>query len=327
MRTVVSSREVAHLWAHQAQDEARNSGGTLYFRGDTIYSYGSHFPIARRVRAGLVLFTTDSYSVTTAKHISYVRQAIPLSWEVILVTRPDESPDWLLQGVHNEIEEAMKRMVTPRTRRTTKDRLFGEIAGLVAKGNRLAEIFEITLDGSTGPRKPFAMPESLEAIRAEVEERKRQREEEERIAAERYRERQKADRAQRRIEYAAVMERWRNSSDYIHIPYGLPTMLRIVGNEVETSYGARFPVAHARRGLRLVRSVMASGQEYNHTDHSFHLGSYVIQKIETNGNVTAGCHYVEWSEIERIAPLLETAQENDDDKSIANENQEAVDAL
>ena len=49
---VFDTGEVSHLWANRAQDEARNRQGNLYFTGDTIYSYGSHFPIARHVRNG-----------------------------------------------------------------------------------------------------------------------------------------------------------------------------------------------------------------------------------------------------------------------------------
>ena len=48
-RYVYPSDMVAHLWANKSQDSARESGGRFYFVGDTIYSYGSHFPIARHV--------------------------------------------------------------------------------------------------------------------------------------------------------------------------------------------------------------------------------------------------------------------------------------
>ena len=57
---------------------ARESGGRFYFVGDTIYSYGSHFPIARHVAhkgKAAVLFTTRSYSVTTAGHKCMVESA------------------------------------------------------------------------------------------------------------------------------------------------------------------------------------------------------------------------------------------------------------
>ena len=39
---VFANREIPHLWAHQTQDEARNGTGSFYFRGASIYSYGSH---------------------------------------------------------------------------------------------------------------------------------------------------------------------------------------------------------------------------------------------------------------------------------------------
>ena len=69
--------QVAHLWANQLQDEARNSGN-FYFNGKTIYSYGGHFPIAKHIEKDgerAVLFTTRGYSNTTARHISVTRQA------------------------------------------------------------------------------------------------------------------------------------------------------------------------------------------------------------------------------------------------------------
>ena len=75
MKHVFNSNEVAHIWASQQQDEGRNSFGNFYFRNDTIFSYGSHFPIAT-IQGNDVLFTLRTYSKTTAKHILNARQAI-----------------------------------------------------------------------------------------------------------------------------------------------------------------------------------------------------------------------------------------------------------
>src|SRR5215204_2054027 len=78
-RTVHNCHMVAHLWANQSQAEARNSGRTFYFEGDTIYSYGGHFPIARIVQNKrgdrAVLFNAASYSVTTSCHQGMSRSA------------------------------------------------------------------------------------------------------------------------------------------------------------------------------------------------------------------------------------------------------------
>jgi hypothetical protein len=86
MRTVVSNYDVVSLWMEQNQPHARNRSGSLYFRGQTIYSYGPHFPIARFIPAPSampdgchrgVLFTDyRPYSVTTACHMSLVRGRI-----------------------------------------------------------------------------------------------------------------------------------------------------------------------------------------------------------------------------------------------------------
>jgi hypothetical protein len=70
-RHVFLNREIPHLWAHQTQEEARNGTGSFYFRGATIYSYGSHFPTATHVtgaqgQAG-ILFTSRKNAVTTSQ--------------------------------------------------------------------------------------------------------------------------------------------------------------------------------------------------------------------------------------------------------------------
>ncbi len=71
MKQVVSTLDVARLWVKQTQEHARNPNRSFYFHGDTIYSYGRHFPIARHVeRKGreAILFTTQGCSKTTARH-------------------------------------------------------------------------------------------------------------------------------------------------------------------------------------------------------------------------------------------------------------------
>jgi hypothetical protein len=81
MKKVLNDQSaIAHLWANKQQSEARNSNNSYYFYDNTIYSYGSHFPIAKHVinEAGeiAVLFTTRTYSNTTAKHINITRQSV-----------------------------------------------------------------------------------------------------------------------------------------------------------------------------------------------------------------------------------------------------------
>lgn len=53
----------------------KGKGSHLFIEGDTIYSYGYHYPLTIR-RDGYYLFNTDYYSRSTARHKSYVRGEI-----------------------------------------------------------------------------------------------------------------------------------------------------------------------------------------------------------------------------------------------------------
>jgi hypothetical protein len=121
-------------------------------------------------------------------------------------------------------------------------------------------------------------------------------------------------------ELPKLCEQWRNGADVnITRPrYNwyerdeeqpkVPTMLRIVGDEVETSMGARVPVDHAARALKFVRACMNAGREYNRNGHTEHIGHYAIDRIEADGTLHAGCHVIAWEEIQKIAPMLERIQ-------------------
>lgn len=74
-KTVMTGREVPHAFATQSQDAGRNSNGSLYFRGDTLFSYRDSAPLAK-FYGDVVLWNDDSYSITTSKHQSWARQAL-----------------------------------------------------------------------------------------------------------------------------------------------------------------------------------------------------------------------------------------------------------
>ncbi len=73
MKRYKSNSELVHAFAtyQSYQGKANN----MHFSGGTIYSYGSHFPIATRAD-GITFFNLHGYSNTTRKHKSLVRSAI-----------------------------------------------------------------------------------------------------------------------------------------------------------------------------------------------------------------------------------------------------------
>jgi hypothetical protein len=51
----------------------------LFIEGDTIYSYGYHFPLAKRNEDGTFWVNPDKYSVTTSKQQGMVKGAIAMA--------------------------------------------------------------------------------------------------------------------------------------------------------------------------------------------------------------------------------------------------------
>lgn len=66
-----TNQEVADAWAMGYSAKS----GNMFTDGQTIYSYGYHFPIAKRVN-GHVLYNHTRYSATTSKHQCHVRRAM-----------------------------------------------------------------------------------------------------------------------------------------------------------------------------------------------------------------------------------------------------------
>ena len=318
VKHVVSSGEVPHLWFHKVQWEAHNATRSLFFRDSTIYSYGTHFPIATHVTRGkgkhaksAVLFTTRSYSITTSSHCSAVRSAIPSSAIVFSVPEvfTDSNDRWSKDSHAKNVADYLKRIETQLATcargRTSWTKEWNQKAakGTVAELKTYCQFFKLKTP------KPLPVVPALDSkAMAQIKAREKEK------AA------QKAEETARRKEQARIAEmerakRWRNGENVGNL-YNSPVMLRIrifgadeevagsVGR-VETSLGAQVPIEHALRGLRFVRQVVKSGQEYVRNGHTFHLGHYAIDRIETDGTLLAGCHVIDLAEIERIAPELE----------------------
>ncbi len=303
---VFDTGEIPHLWAHRTQEEARNRQGNLYFTGDTIYSYGSHFPVARHVTndAGerAVLFTTATYSVTTSSHCSAVRSAIPSGIRVFHVPNvchgrysgSDLTADDHACNLADDAERIEKHVVTSARARSSyaktwntqhaghlRDQAFAYCAFFGLPVPNIPEVPEIDCDALTAICKREAKRAAEKA------------------------EQTKREPAAAIVRQQQLITKWR-AGQYSSCLYDVPAMLRIDGDEVQTSRGAPFPISHAKRALAFIRKVRESGQAYVRNGRTIHLGPYALDRIEPDGAVKAGCHVVSWEEIERIAPSLDS---------------------
>lgn len=295
MRSVFSNREAAHVWASRTQC-GRSSNGSIFFDRASIYSYGSHFRMAQFVtnEAGEVacLINPDSYSITTAKHQSLVRQALP-SYVLRLTAPQAERNDAAVLKFHTDAAEVAWR-------KAARARVHGPAFIVraqehVEEFNRYAAFFGIA--------ERMAMPDNVEAAMLQARERaaaEAKRNAAERAAREVERE---AARVRRAADDAVQMARWLDGAP-IHAPYTDETRLRINGDDIETSRGASVPVAVAPMLWDRINSSRLAGVDVDYTPHTVRIGPYELRTIRANGDVQIGCHHLTYAELARIAGLL-----------------------
>lgn len=292
---------VAHAWAHKT-GKARN-GFNIFYTGDTIYSYGTHFPIARHVK-GVVLFTTQSYSTSTAKHKTIVWRACHHMkvFDVfdVMATRPAH---------HRENLEGMKYRFSQYLESATRRRLADYAEYDIKAAQNIATMYSEYAKTFGIRRKPLVIPD-LETIKADMAARKVKQAKAARVAM-----------AKREKAYAKECERierevipaWR-AGENVHIPYsycGNAHLMRERCNAnglyyIETTGGARFPSTDARKAWPLLQrmkcSVERKGRDVVPTTR-IKLGDFSIDSFSEHG-VRAGCHFVKWGEVERMATEL-----------------------
>lgn len=297
-KEVFGTGEVPHIWAHHVQESGRNPQGNLYFDDTTIYSYGSHFPIAKHIAnkhgKRAVLFTTGSYGPTTRGHMNCVRGAIPPTVPVFnlyasKITDALQHPK-NLKAYRTRMEELLLQSARARSTHTIKwaAEQAAEIRKEMAQYIKFFALTNIKLPSLT---KPDAA--KLKALRAKEAENFK--------IAEAHR---LADQAQRAIDNAEAIVEWRAGGRF-NAPYDAPTMLRIEEAEVVTSRGARIPLEDAAKGYILARHVVETGEAWRSNGSKIKLGHYLLDSISADGTVTAGCHAIAWPEIERHAAVFE----------------------
>lgn len=337
--TFGTHQNAAHVWAQQAKEthSGQSSDGRIRFEGETIYSYGSHFPMARFVtRKGkrAVLFTTRSYSVSTGQHKSIVRSALHgLDLPVFYVDDVARDPGELaIKALQKDLDAQAEAFG-----RSTPWDLEGDLARIkeaAQDANNLARFFGL----KARVKAPKIAADVIEKVRARVAKKKLRAE----ARAEQRRKEQaahdlivraeyvagdhhhlkdshwgvgatltEAEHAQHDAAYAIIqadkVKAWREGKP-VSWRYGEDspeTMLRVRGDQIETSRGAEFPVSHAVRAFPFIKQCREGGQAWQTNGHSIPLGTYKLDSIEADGTVKAGCHVVKWPEIERVAKELD----------------------
>jgi hypothetical protein len=350
-RRVVSSDQVFHLWAHQAQESARNGTGSVYFRGNTCYSYRNSWPLARiythKTRGQLVLTNSERHSITTSYHqgranraASHLpRIAVPLSLSQLVSPQSypqREIDDVVLKNLHGEIATFLATALRSLHVSTVEWRL-ANARELYSDIQRYREFFGVR--SKLAPFDQVLWGAALERVQRiespdPIRDAKRFKAREQRKISE---QRKLQDIFNKHCAAATAYnaqnpsQLWRDTGNFPASPAAIhwklkrklaaagfeieprpyhdnqSCLLRVNGNEIETSQGARIPLDHAPRLWTLIQAVRASGQPYKRNGHTEHAGQFAIDRVEVDGTLKAGCHQIAYDEIERMARHLNLA--------------------
>lgn len=305
VKQVFTNSQVCHVWASQTQSTGRNSNNSIWFEGDTIYSYGRHFPMARVYTKPdgnkFVLTSSKSYSVTTSGHMSDLRSAIS---HIASIAVP--YPTSLYESAN---EECLLDRVASMIVGIFNGRC--QYSGHLEKSewNENKSAIERAIDDVNAYRKmrdgdkaeTFALDNEtmqlLEVIETQKKEKYDAKQAEKRIAQKIAADKYEVEREERRKEYATEIELWETRANTKDIPYDIVPRdydrirIKANGTDVETMRGAEVPLSHAVRLLNLAQQGRVKVGD--------RVGHFTVDKI-TDETLTIGCHTINIEQATRV---------------------------
>jgi hypothetical protein len=291
----MNNSQVAHIWAQGENKSAR--GSNFFCENNTIYSYGYHFPIAKILPTGEILFTVRRRSITTAKHIGYVRQAIADMSRVYYVDRVEvhEKSGHVinLRRMADDIE-LLKSQLADAKRDKKRLELLGSIKRHIAEHNRYSIAFKLRKRLKPIDESKFAA--LIEAAKLQQETNKR---------AESKRQ------AKQLAEQQEILAAWRQGGEKFPSAKLVGIHFRVVGTDLQSTMGAEFPIEHARRAWRQIARIYTAGADWikeqcgeAEDNRIIRLGHFQVDRIETDGTIVAGCHRITKQAVLDAAQLI-----------------------
>jgi hypothetical protein len=319
-----SNAQVAHIWAHQSEKTATSHNGKFSFHGSHIDSYST--PVANLVEGIdgrlIALVTSKTYSVTTSgKHISPIYRALDYGRSFIRVfTVPfigcrggrNHHDSFNMAEVHagnlQQFRSSYESMVSTLGRKRDFDHVdaLGYLNGIANTAADYCEAFGLdvlTFDTDADAKR---LADAYAARNTPAALAKREAARIKREAANAAREaRQNAARVEAEAKLRAEFY-----AGNPHVGYGLRdanggALLRVKGDTLQTSLGAEVPLAHAIKAFRFVKLCRERGETWARNGRTIRVGHFQVDRIEASGDFVAGCHRINWSEVERIAASLD----------------------
>jgi hypothetical protein len=293
MRNILSNHsEVAHYWANDVQE--KGEGCNMFFTNRTIYSYGYHFPIAKKINirgTELILFTTSSYSVSTAKHISITRQAIPYGCEILSIPIVDFDVKYTDMATHINnvqyfIESIKGNLQKAKRARKYKASYLQDVLSLKTSLRRYLELFRVKSKLAHSLKKLIDLYLNAndstinDAIHAENEIQAKQA---------------KIRVAKQAKKLNEMIPKWK-ANEINSLPYHDKQLLRLTkNNEIETSLHVKISIDIFKKyNDKLKKGLSLIGDKITY---------YKVLK-QDDKLITIGCHRIPISEVNYIDSLV-----------------------
>ncbi len=320
---------VAHEFAQQNSESGKTNNGNMYYEGRVIYSYGSHYPIAIFLNNGEIAFNDTSSSATTeGKHKVAVRRALNyqnmvyLSSDIMdMVNRfhdwdsefskkyflLKDSKDRLIDRVFRDAKYYCNQAIK-RRKESLRD---SDYASAIAELNQVVYFFKYI--GVHCPKKVLNFIDDIQNNRDALTEKfEAEKARDAKKTAKLERERIKAE----KIRIVEQTEKFRAGEWFNYFSVDNSYLLRLKpiddlraydpeeSHSIETSGKACFPIEDGKKAWLMIKACKDRKTEFKRNGKSIRLGSFQIDSISQDGDIIAGCHKVQFSEVERIAQEL-----------------------
>lgn len=328
----------AHVWAQQNKERGKTGNGNMSFEGPILYSYST--PIGRFVETvdgrRAVLVTANSYSITTSgKHMPALWRAIDygrgqfapcftvprlsgrsgLGYTHFDLTAEDHAANLAhLVACYDNFAAKAKR-----GRGYYLDSVRGHLVDAAEAATGYAAAFGLALDrtfDAEGDAAAIAAHWAAREAKANAPGAAEKRERERAARAERKERKEREAREKALAEAAEAIADWRAGRK---ATYTLPHVARLDSNggallrvvytapgsiesgSLETSQGARVPLADAIKVFRFVKLCKERGEAWHRNGRTLPVGAFQVDHVAPNGTFRAGCHLIHWPEIEAAA--------------------------
>lgn len=315
MKYYRDTTEAVHAWAGRHSDDGRNPHSSVYFVGLTIFSYGSHFPMARHISFNDVLLTYATYSTTTSRHQNEVWRAV--SHKNTLYVHDVLKP-LSVDGVKETIESATD-LLKKASKRRSKDLAAEDIHSAWQQVANLYEIAAFDDFKADWKKLPGEWKRKLGACRKLIDECKVDASKAlanmgaKELAAQKRAKAAAQKKLKAMVAHATeILEEWLQGS---RGNAGMHQCQQVLGTDglrlgptgltVDTTQGLVVPAEDCRRAWPLIKRIYERNHEVNVTpEQAVRFGSFQLSRIEKDGTVVVGCHKFKRWMVEHLADQL-----------------------